>query len=176
MKELNVDIEKEEALEIIKTNNLILAYHGDYPNGKSGVCTDGIAAAFIIKLINDRAITLVHSHFDKLAPSKIKQVIINNLKNKSQNVNTVMFSDTTISKNKFIDFLQYLEEMIPHEIDNKSEAKLNIVFQDHHLGPMESVIKHVSKINNNVIDDNNRIGNLIKQEKLTFTKITSNEC
>lgn len=185
MKELNVDIEKEEALEIIKTDNLILAYHGDYPNGKSGVCTDGIAVAFIIKLINNSAITLAHSHLDKSAPSKIKQAIINNLKNKSQNVSTVMFSDTTISKNKFIEFLQYLEEMIPHEIDDELETKLTIVFQDHHLGPMENVIKYLSNINNNVIDDNmtedykiifNRIGNLIKQGKLVFTKITSNEC
>lgn len=95
-----------------------------------------------------------------------------------------MFSDNTISKDKFIDFLQYLEEMIPHEIDNESETKLTIVFQDHHLEPMKNVIKHVSNFNK-VIDDNmvqsdkdifNRIGNLIKQGKLTFSKITSNEC
>lgn len=188
MRELFIDIEKEknEAVEIIKRKNLIVAYHGDHPNG-AGVCTDGLAAAFIIKNINPTAITFAHSHYDDLAASKIRKIISNDYNFKTNQISTVMFSDTTISKNKFEEFLIYLKEMIPTEINKFHGAKLNIVFQDHHLGPMEKVINQVSNFYKTINDLPEKlteerliifqyIQKLIKCEKLFFTKISSKKC
>ena len=118
MKELFIDKkqEKDEAMEIIKSKDLIVAYHGDHPKG-AGVCTDGIAAALIIKSINPTAITFAHSHYDELAAIKINKIINDNYK--LNKIVTLMFSDTTISKNNFSDFLLYLGKMIPQEVEEK---------------------------------------------------------
>ncbi|WP_425381047.1 hypothetical protein [Spiroplasma endosymbiont of Polydrusus pterygomalis] len=56
-RELNINIDekqKQAVIEILNRENLIVAYHSDEPKNGTGICTDGIAAAFIIKNINDR--------------------------------------------------------------------------------------------------------------------------
>lgn len=104
--QLNIDInekQKQEVIEILTRENLIVAYHGDEPKNGIGLLL-GIAAAFIIKSINDSAITIAHSHYDKLAAEKLKMKIIENYYHYSKRENTIIFSDTTISKHNFEDF------------------------------------------------------------------------
>lgn len=187
--ELNIDIDekqKQAVIEILNRKNLIVAYHSDEPKNGTGICSDGIAAAFIIKNINDSAITVAHSHYDKYASEKLKMKISKNYLHYKET--TVIFSDTTISKNNFEDFLLYLTTMVPLAFDNDQDAKLNIIFQDHHLDPMQKVITQISYLDNKSINDLpenltitalknlKRIQLLVKSKKLFFINITSNDC
>lgn len=78
--------------------------------------------------------------------------------------------------------------MVPVVLDNDQDAKFNIVFQDHHLGPMQKVITQLSYFGNENINDLpekltmtavenfNRLQSLVKSKKLFFQHITSNAC
>lgn len=116
------------------------------------MCTDGLGAALLIKLFNPTTITFAHSHYDDLAANKIRKIISNNYQFKNNLANTVLFSDTTISKFKFVDFLSYLQVMIPTEFEKFQTTTLDIIFQDHHLEPMAKVITQISYFNHTIDD------------------------
>ncbi|WP_425381046.1 hypothetical protein [Spiroplasma endosymbiont of Polydrusus pterygomalis] len=134
----------------------------------------------------DSAITIAHSHYDQLAAEKLKMKISKNYLDYKET--TVIFSDTTISKNNFENFLLYLTTMVPLAFDNDQDAKLNIIFQDHHLGPMQKVITQISYLDHENINDLSenltitalenfkRIQSLVKSKKLFFINVTSNDC